>query len=365
MSAVIQATCPGCKKLLRLPADWVNQSIRCKQCGTVVQVKKRSTTTTPKLTSTQKSPAPEKAASATAAPAPARSAAPVVSEASASDDLRFATAAQPQTNPADFSTLNFLEEVSPESTARRRARTRRRSVGPWVLVGFLFLVTLLAGGAVIAVATSKLSILSGWGPLPGPREPVENTGKEPTTIGLLTFPRRALVISVNNYLYANPVNYGIPGHSVHTLSEKLANGLRIPKDQIAELSDSAPQGTAKPPMKSLVEKSITDFLASSRKQDRLLVVFVGHVAEIGDDVYLVPLEGEMDNKDTLVPLKWVYEQLSQCEARQKVLVLDVARFNPGRGQERPGGGPMSAKVDEALKNPPEGVQVWSACVAES
>jgi hypothetical protein len=352
MSAVIQATCPGCKKLLRLPADWVNQSIRCKQCGTVVQVKKRSTATTPKLASTQKSSAPTPA--------------PVASERAASNDPLFAAPAPPQANPADFSTLTFLEEASPESTERRRARTGRRSFGPWVLVGFLFLVTLLAGGAVFAVVTSKFTILTGWGPLPAPRETVENTGKEtgPSASGLLTFPRRALVISVNNYLYANPVNYGIPGHSVHTFSEKMANGLRIPKDQIAELSDSAPQGTAKPPMKALVEKSITDFLASSRKQDRLMVVFVGHVAEIGDDAYLVPIAGEMDNTDTLIPLKWVYEQLSKCEARQKVLVLDVARFNPGRGQERPGGGPMTAKVDEALKNPPEGVQVWSACLVD-
>jgi hypothetical protein len=369
MSAVIQATCPGCKKLLRLPADWINQLIRCKQCGTVVQVKKRTTTTTPVLSRSQMPSAPAPASAnvaSTSAPASTLTAAPVGGARSGPEDIPYAVPAQPQPVPADFSRLAFVEEASPESTERRRSRSGRRSIGPWVLVGFLFLVTLLAGGAVLAVVASKFPNIIGWSPLPPPRTTAENTEKEtsPTAGGLLTFPRRALVISVNNYLYANPVNYGVPGHSVHALSDKLANGLRIPKDQIAELSDSAPQGAAKPPMKSLIEKTITEFLDSSRKQDRLLLLFIGHVTEIGDEVYLVPIEGEMDNKETLIPLKWVYEQLSKCEARQKVLVLDVARFNPGRGQERPGGGPMSAKVDEALKNPPEGVQVWSACVAE-
>jgi hypothetical protein len=181
---------------------------------------------------------------------------------------------------------------------------------------------------------------------------------------MIAFPRRAFVICVSNYLYANPINYGVPGHSVHNLTERLSSGLRVPKDQVAELSDAAPQGLAKPPMKRLIEQAIREYLAGSRKQDRVILIFIGHATEIDDDVYLVPIEGELAKKETLIPLKWVYEQLSACPARQKVLIMDTARFNPGRGQERPGGGPMTAKLDEALKTPPDGVQVWSACTAD-
>ena len=36
MTAVIQATCPGCKKMLRIPPDWIHQAIRCKHCGLVM-----------------------------------------------------------------------------------------------------------------------------------------------------------------------------------------------------------------------------------------------------------------------------------------------------------------------------------------
>src|SRR5205823_13530849 len=34
------------------------------------------------------------------------------------------------------------------------------------------------------------------------------------------------------------------------------------------------------------------------------------------------------------------------------------------GLERSNGGKMTAKTEEALKNPPAGVQVWSACSAD-
>ncbi len=39
MTQVVQAACPGCKSVLRIPSDWVSQPIRCKNCGTVMQAK--------------------------------------------------------------------------------------------------------------------------------------------------------------------------------------------------------------------------------------------------------------------------------------------------------------------------------------
>jgi hypothetical protein len=95
-----------------------------------------------------------------------------------------------------------------------------------------------------------------------------------------------------------------------------------------------------------------------------MVFFIGHSVELGDDVYLAPIEGELDRADTLLPLRWVYEQFQMCKARQKVLVLDVNRYSPSTGQERPGSGEMGAKLDALLQKPPAGVQVLSSCVAK-
>jgi hypothetical protein len=203
------------------------------------------------------------------------------------------------------------------------------------------------------------------------------------------FPRRALAICVNNYLYLNPVSYGEPDHDVHSLMERLAQVLHVPPTQIGELSDARPgkatlttekirsgrarkaTGTAAPlpipsptpPLKPVIEKTITDFLATSQPQDRILLLFMGHAVEISDQGYLVPLEGELAVKESLIPLSWLYDRLKECKARQKVLVLDTCRLDPGRGLERPGSGPMGAKLDAQLAKPPEGVQVWSACTA--
>ena len=182
----------------------------------------------------------------------------------------------------------------------------------------------------------------------------------------LQYPRRALVISVHNYLYANPVHAGMSGASARNLAhfpEALNKGLHISLNEIAHLSDAADKGQARAPMKPVIEKTLTDFLDSSRGQDCVLVFFIGHAVVVGDDTYLAPVEGELDNADSLIPLKWVYEKMAACKARQKVLVLDVNRLNPSHGVERPNGGAMDPKADAAFAAPPDGVEVWTACMA--
>jgi hypothetical protein len=210
---------------------------------------------------------------------------------------------------------------------------------------------------------------------PRDTRPGKPQGEAPTN---KSFPRRALLVSVNNYLYFNPINYGVygpSGHNVHTLADKLNYGLHIPLDQVVELSDATPRGGKggpRPPLKPVIEQTVKDFLASSRGQDRILIVFIGHAVAMDGEVFLVPVEGEQGNKETLIPLKGLYDQLAACPAWQKVLVLDICRFDPSRGFERPGSGSsdtkdpgaMSARIDEALQNPPDGVQVWSACTAD-
>ena len=115
------------------------------------------------------------------------------------------------------------------------------------------------------------------------------------------------------------------------------NGLKIPLTQMALLSDGAEEGGPAAAQGGHRE-DLADFLAGSRPQDRVLLLFAGHAVELGDEAYLVPFEGELDNAATLMPLKWLYGELAKCPACQKVLVLDVCRFSPTLGQERRGGG---------------------------
>jgi hypothetical protein len=204
-------------------------------------------------------------------------------------------------------------------------------------------------------------------PKPEPKPAPEDAEPKPAPVGRGGFPRRALIISVHNYLYANPIvnteSVKPPGPpNIGRLKRALYTGLKIPSSQIFHLSDADP-AEPRPPLKPVIEQGLVNFLKTTRKQDRILVFFIGHTREIDNEAYLVPLEGEFEDARTLIPLKWVFDQLKSCPCRQKILVLDGNRVNAAQGEERPNSGPMSAKFEAALKTPPAGVQVWSACGA--
>ncbi len=449
MSAIVQATCPGCKNLLRIPADWVNQPIRCKHCGLVMLSKTPQTAAAKSTPPRDKTPLP-----------PTRQQAPVAKlapesfkTAGASHPIAQAvlpTAAVPsaasvQAGPANGSPFTGFDanDDSPTANKSRVRAVGKRSTwwwkGPLIAVSVFFLAVVILG-----FTWSKLSKLlpagnqvvqnqdkdhagldkdvmppkdkSKDGPpadgkpdpnkdkTPAPKDKTPDPNKDKTAppkdkvndpnkdktvppkdkdkspeppkdkatdppknpAGLL-YPRRALIISLHNYLYADSVHAGNPvegAHNVASLKNKLVNGLHFPLTQIGFLSDVAPKGQAHSPTKAVIEQTLTSFLQDSRSQDRVMVFFIGHAVEIGEESYLVPIEGELDNAANLIPLKWVYQQLEQCKARQKVFVIDVGRSNPSRGSARPGSGPLGPKLDAALKDPPLGVQVWSACSGE-
>ena len=138
----------------------------------------------------------------------------------------------------------------------------------------------------------------------------------PVTAG--PFPRRALAISINDYLFANPINYGMPiaaGTNVQSLVERFAQptGLHVPATQIGILSDAA--RVAVPPTEPVIRNTIVNFLKESRAQDRILLLIVGHVVEVKGEPVLVPIDGMTDSKEGTIPLKWVYDQLAACKAR--------------------------------------------------
>jgi hypothetical protein len=335
MSQLVQSSCPGCKRRLRIPVEWLHQPIRCKHCGMILQAKQQ-------------------------AKSPPNASAPSKKEATSSP--------APKTSGI----------ICDEPTTPRISRRRRNSNGWWkgpALALAVFAVVL--GGFGVYLYRDRLTAL-----LPADDEQTAQASrdngavtqtakagpKNPPHPANHAFPRRALVISVHDYLYANPLQNGMPGPQATNLNNfvnDLSLGLHIPLNQLALLSDEAgPKWGARAPTKTVIEKTLTNFLDSSRAQDRILVFFFGHAVEVGDEAYLAPIEGELDRAETLIPLKWVYEQLAKCKARQKVLVLDGNRYHRTFGQERPGGDEMGAKLDAMLKAPPDGVQVWSSCIAK-
>ena len=114
--------------------------------------------------------------------------------------------------------------------------------------------------------------------------------------------------------------------------------MHVDPSQVLVVSDEAPEGIvasrksdkkdAKPPVsplrfpkvpptKPMIERACAEFLAASRAQDRVILLFVGHTAVIDSQCYLAPLEGDLADKGTLISLSWLYEKLGQCKAQQE------------------------------------------------
>lgn len=374
---IVQAKCPGCQNMLRIPADWVDKPIRCKHCGMVIQAQRKSTSAA--------APAPARAATDKTEPI----AAPVIAPKKTQPAVAAPMPSAPvSTEPESADSFEQLPHVAAVRRSAVRSKNKTLSIGLIAaglvaVAGTIYGVIQLTGQSGssksdVAKANSKgedAKAPTADPPAGGRPEDKNksNTGKNTTDssksgsdlpVSTKPFPRRMLAISVSNYLYFNPISYGGDKNSnTSALLSRLAKSLHFPQNQIVELSDGAAGASARPPMKSVIEKTITDFVDSSRPQDRIVLLFTGHAVEQDDIPYLVPLEGESGAKGTLIPLAWVFEQLSKCKARQKVLILDVCRFDPSRGSDRPGSGPMGEKLDAALKAAPGGVQVWSSCVA--
>jgi hypothetical protein len=397
MSQLVQAQCPGCRRLLRIPAEWATQVMRCKHCG--IGLKGRS----PAVPVNRPTPPPPSVPNAQ--PAAAAPVAPLALPARGTPAVPVAIPVAPPptvaapvvTEPAAaFAFDGGAEESAP--VQRRRRRRQGSWTGPVIFLGVLGIATIgiclawpkLRPILFLPDSSEDRKVASTNTPRdPGTRDrdggTTQASGKRPSASGSgnppasksepdgpkggTPFPRRALIISVHNYLYANPVHSGAQGsggHNMINLRERLAQDtiFHIPLNQIALLSDAAAEKDARSPMRPVIENTLTSFLRSSRPQDRILVFFIGRGVEMNGEPYLVPIEGELDNAATLIPLKWFYDQLAACKARQKVFVVDISRFSPTSGQERPDDGTMTKKFSEALQKPPAGVQVWSACSAE-
>lgn len=376
MSQVVQAKCPFCRNVLRIPADWLARPMRCKFCQQVIQAKESSN-----------------GAGATATMNAAGAAAP-----DSAESVTAVVAGPPRRVSGDPFSFDDGPEPTPATAPRRKKQGKGAIIAGVLLAAFTTVAVLVAvfagpqlrklfrgeeiveivenggqdkpvqngdkAGGDKAVAADKTPANSDGVAPPKVKKVVGGKGKENEL-----FPRRALLINVNNYWVLNPVHYGsaraagYPGSSTAVMAQRLSDApMYFPATQVVELSDTGVNPII--PQKGVIQDAISEFCNTSREQDRIVILFAGHAVEIEKEAYLIPYEGSQNDAKTLIPLSWVYEKLAKCKSRQKILVLDAFRFPPGRGFELPGTGAMSEDFDAKLQNPPPGVQVWTACVKE-
>src|SRR5579864_1680086 len=400
MAAKKLAVCPGCKKVVKVPVDAGAMAVKCKHCGMVSQVKRPEKLAEPAGGSSQP---------AAVATQPAKTAATVQSA------LPEVTVTRPQPvheTPVPRITSTFPVPVPPPMPASasgweslqddptgeadaptvgsvgRRNYRRNRSHTP-IIVAVAILMLCIGGALAAALLAPKIKKeireqeankeknLQPAGPTvvfnqPAPlNTPISAaTGPKKTEQPEIPevhskYPRRLLGICVSNYLYANPIAYGgrtsRTSHDFGAVLKRLSEKLHIDKSQVYELSDGAKP--IRQPIKKVIELSIQQFMETCRPQDRIIFILTAHALEIDGKPYIVPIEGDLEDPRGLIELKWVMDQLATCKAQQKIFLADFNRYQSVAGETRPSGGKMSPKIEEMLKHPPAGVQVWSACSA--
>ncbi len=431
MSATVQAVCPGCRNVLRIPIDWAERAMKCKKCGMVVQGRKRPETPSPEplQAAPVSQPLPGPAMPAGQPPMPAYAPPPGYAppqpypqgypyappagyappgyppqpyppQAYAPphgypphgyDPQAYAPPGyappgyppqpypQPYAAPAYTPTpadVAFQADFEPSRPRGYKRRGGNRWIGPALV---LVLCGSMVGGAIFFM--NKIENDQARKDAQAKQENdkslakhIGTTGNDAgKTVSKLSgdpFPRRMLFVHISKYIYFNNLTpgAGTRGDDLPTrTAKKIAFEWRIPNDkdnnQLFVLSDTSGDKDFKPPIKSVLEKAVSEFCSTSRAQDRVVIYFGGHAVEMDGKAYLVPVEGEPDAIGTLIPFDDIFAKLKDCKAQQKLLILDVCRFNTQYGAAKPGSEPMSPKLDELLHAAPPGVQVVTSCSA--
>ncbi|MSR53734.1 MAG: hypothetical protein EXS09_10660 [Gemmataceae bacterium] len=374
MPEVVRSTCPGCQRSLNIPADWVGKTVRCKHCGKPMLVQPASVPV---------------AAQATVAMAAVPMTAPLPATSNEMPEYSppMATAPIPQASAPQSRYVSAFD--TSDRYAGRGQYSGPKKNRAWIKGAILVAIFSLVGvgGLFAAKKAGLLNKSSTTEPLQannGGTNPqgTPGTGTPGEPAGAGAFPRRMLAISIHSYLYANPLHNGDSGFALDDSSRsgtdsairRLAERWKVPKEQLYHLTDARLRGekgadakpAAKkqgkvPPLRMVLEGTIEQFLNTSRAQDRIVIVFCGHIMEVKGEAFIVPIEGELDEVATLIPLKWFYEKVGACPAQEKVVIFDINRFHPERGIERPHPGPMSEALEKALHEPPGGVTVMTSC----
>ncbi len=387
----LQAICPHCQKSLRAPAHLAGKSVKCKHCGQRLNLPRNAG----EPSTVEPSAAGARPGTAEATTHPRSNKAPLNERSSAK---------RPILRQQADSDLDRDVDEDPVELIPLDAKKKLRRINPAIVMPIVFLFVLLVAGGVLWVVfgddlrqlwqaelatdrppTQTESLLDQAAQQTRPEGGFRPSGPEGTrprgpsstrpggrTPPLQTsrfsgpFPGRALLIGIKNYLYLQPLN---PNYApdltrdplgLHGLKRALIEDTAFRKDQVLELSDVA-QEQPIAPTKAVLEATIKDFLEKSRPQDRVILVFVGHVGMVKEQGYLFPIDAEMDAVDRLISIESLLAQLGACPARQKLLIIDPSPFDPDQMAYRPAPDASDAKFHELFKKAPEGVQVWLAC----
>ncbi|MGL6075642.1 MAG: hypothetical protein ACRC8S_15920 [Fimbriiglobus sp.] len=364
MTTILRANCPGCRNTLRIPAEWANRPVKCQKCGTVVRTTSAAVPFVPKPNITAPTQIPSQP---TYTPEPANY---------RPEPVNYTPPAAPVTyapQPASVASLDFdssngtLGFVANETT--KKYSGKKSNLGKFA--GLAFVLLLVAGGVAAFMNQDAIrgAITKAMPDKNNATIPASETKANPTITppnntfanASKRFPRRMLFVSVTKYLYCNGLAAGNSRNTdmVSIAARRLAYQWKVPmdkdNDQLFIVQDAGAK--ARPMMKPVIEEAVKEFCETSRAQDRVLIYFGGHAVTVGDKAYLVPVDGDLTEVPSLIPLADFWAKVKDCPAQEKLVIFDVCRLNENGEKLRPGSEPMSEALEKALLDGPKDVQI--------
>jgi sulfatase modifying factor 1 len=126
----------------------------------------------------------------------------------------------------------------------------------------------------------------------------------------------------------NPVNCG---EQMRELAQVLRDAgyidqqLRVLFDQKKGAAAAGDASTGK-----AIRDVLADFTQSLKPSDGLVVVVSGHTVSFrGENTsYFCPADGQLERRETLIPVADIYEVIEKCPAGRKLLVMNACRASP-------------------------------------
>jgi len=98
--------------------------------------------------------------------------------------------------------------------------------------------------------------------------------------------------------------------------------------RVVLLVDDAPEPTNQPTYATLRGR-IRQVTTLAGRDDELLIFFSGHGETLGNEGYLIPMNGSRDDTGTLIPLSWLNDRIRESKARTRMLILDACHAGSG------------------------------------
>ncbi|QGJ71978.1 Hypothetical protein PBC10988_36910 [Planctomycetales bacterium 10988] len=169
--------------------------------------------------------------------------------------------------------------------------------------------------------------------------------------------RYALLIGINDYDYLSDLEYCAT--DIQGLQKQLLKS-GFDENRVYMMHEEV-EDRRLLPSKTAIERLLKMVTNLAQKGDTILVAFSGHGLHLGEESFFCPLDAHPEEKSTLLSVKWVYEQLEQCSAGQKLLIVDACRNR----LELPGRRSVLGNSPQGLMNtiqaPPQGILTLTSC----